>query len=124
MGYLQSKGEKRRIREAAVKHIVDRREGPPMTTISSKNQITLPAHLLRELGLNPGDRLAIDLEGERLVLRPRPRDWVRHYAGSLRGLYGQDRQQADEYVQDLRDETRREEQIEGAWTEGRGPAEE
>ena len=34
---------------------------PVLSTISSKNQITLPVRLLRELGLGPGDRVAITL---------------------------------------------------------------
>jgi AbrB family looped-hinge helix DNA binding protein len=91
-------------------------EGPAMTTISSKNQITLPAHILREMGLRAGDRLAVGREGNRLVLRPRPKDWVRHYAGSLGNLYGSGREQIDLYIKDLREEGPRAEEIEGAWT--------
>jgi AbrB family looped-hinge helix DNA binding protein len=75
-----------------------------MTTISSKNQITLPAQLLRELGLGAGDRLAIRREGNRLILRPRPKDWVDYYGGSLRGLYGESKEEMDAYVTELRGE--------------------
>jgi AbrB family looped-hinge helix DNA binding protein len=75
-----------------------------MTTISSKNQITLPVHLLRELGLAAGDRLAISREGNRLVLRGRPKDWAKYYGGSLRGLYGKDRAEIDAYLEELRAE--------------------
>ena len=78
-----------------------------MSTISSKNQITLPAHLLRQMGLGAGDRLAVAVEGNRLVLRPRPKDWVAYYGGSLQGLYGQNRQEIDAYVRELRDESDR-----------------
>jgi AbrB family looped-hinge helix DNA binding protein len=87
-----------------------------MSTISSKNQITLPAQLLRELGLTPGDRLAITREGNRLVLRARPRDWVRYHAGSLAGAYGRSREEMDEYVRELRTDTHRDEAIERAWS--------
>lgn len=75
-----------------------------MTTISSKNQITLPAQLLRELGLGAGDRLVIRREGNRLVLRPRPKDWVEYYGGSLKGLYGETKEEMDAYVGELRSE--------------------
>ncbi|HXH21851.1 MAG TPA: AbrB/MazE/SpoVT family DNA-binding domain-containing protein [Dehalococcoidia bacterium] len=95
-----------------------------MSTISSKNQITLPAHLLREMGLGPGDRLAVGREGNRLVLRPRPRDWVRHYAGSLSGLYGATRQEADAYIKGLRTEDARAAEIERAWAGREGSARE
>src|SRR5688572_6734408 len=76
-----------RVAEAAVEYITGRRE-EAVSTISSKNQITLPVQLLREMGVGPGDRLAVTLEAGRLVLRARPKDWVTHHAGSLRGLYG------------------------------------
>jgi AbrB family looped-hinge helix DNA binding protein len=93
-----------KVREAAVEYIADRREEPSLTTISSKNQITLPVQLLREMGLGAGDRIAIRREGNRLVLRPRPKDWVEYYGGSLRGLYGETREEKDAYVDELRNE--------------------
>jgi AbrB family looped-hinge helix DNA binding protein len=90
-----------------------------MSTISSKNQITLPAHLLREMGLEPGDRLAISLEGSRMILRARPKDWVGYHGGSLAGLYGKDAADIERYIADLRQD--RDEEIERAWA-GREPA--
>lgn len=104
-----------------MEYIAGRAEGPAVTTISSKNQITLPAHVLREMGLGPGDRLAVSREGSRLVLRARPRDWVRYHAGSLAGLYGQSREDVEAYLKDLRREERRDAQIERAWA-GQRPA--
>jgi len=92
-----------------------------MTTISSKNQITLPAHLLREMGLSAGDRLAVAREGTRLVLRPRPRDWVAYHAGSMAGHYGRNREEQDAYVEELRRDYGREAEIERAWS-GTEPA--
>jgi antitoxin ChpS len=92
-----------------------------VSTISSKNQITLPAQLLRELGLTAGDRLAVTREGSRLILRARPKDWVSYHAGSLRGLYGQSKGEMDEYLRELRAEDEdRDNAVEGAWT-GRKP---
>src|SRR5262245_52765693 len=99
--YLPSEGRPRKVAEAAVAYNARPEEAPPVTTISSKNQITLPAQVLRDMGLRAGDRLAVAREGNRLVLRPRPRDWVRHYAGSLAGVYGED---PDAYLKDLRDD--------------------
>ena len=106
MEYSPSEKKYGKVKEAAVEYIVGRREDPTLTTISSKNQITLPAQLLREMGLNAGDRLAIRREGNRLVLRPRPKDWVEYYGGSLRGLYGETREEKDAYVDELRSEWR------------------
>lgn len=100
---------KQRIAEAAVVHYdADRRDDTVMSTISSKNQITLPAHLLREMGIGAGDRLAVTLEGNRLILRPRPKDWVKYYGGSLKGVYGANASAIDAYLAELRDESDRE----------------
>jgi antitoxin ChpS len=107
MEYLPSERRSGKVKEAAVEYIVGRREDPALSTISSKNQITLPAQLLREMGLGAGDRVAISREGNRLVLRARPKDWVGYYGGSLRGLYGDSREEQDAYVRELRDESDR-----------------
>ena len=43
------------------------------TTITSKGQITLPAEPRRALGLRAGQKLAVRVEGDHLVIDP-PRD--------------------------------------------------
>lgn len=105
-----------------MEYIVSRENEPAVSTISSKNQITLPAHLLREMGLGAGDRLAIVREGNRLILRPRPKDWVQYYGGSLKGLYGRSKEEVDAYLQNLREDTDRDEMLEEAWTGRKPPA--
>ena len=120
MEYSQGESKYGNVKEAAVEYIVSRREDPALTTISSKNQITLPAHILREMGLGAGDRLAISKEGNRLVLHPRPKDWVAYYGGSLRGVYGETKEEVDAYIRELRDDTEREQAVEEAWS-GRQP---
>jgi AbrB family looped-hinge helix DNA binding protein len=103
---VEYKAKRRRtvkVRGAAVAYLASGAE-EATSTISSKNQITLPAHLLRELGLGPGDRLAVSRDGARLVLRARPKDWVRYHAGSLAGMYGRNASEADAYVRGLRGE--------------------
>jgi AbrB family looped-hinge helix DNA binding protein len=109
-----------RIREAAIlQYSADRQDDAVMSTISSKNQITLPAHLLREMGIGAGDRLAVTLEGNRLVLRPRPKNWVKYYGGSLKGLYGNTPEETAAYLAELRAEGDREFEGDDA---GPGPA--
>jgi|SRR5437773_9407961 len=112
MEYKAKRRKPLRVSEAAAVYFGGAAE-EVMSTISSKNQITLPVHLLRELGIGPGDRLAVSRDGARLVLRARPRDWVRYHAGSLSGLYGRNAREADAYVRELRDE----------WAEGKEEAE-
>ncbi|HEX5139804.1 MAG TPA: AbrB/MazE/SpoVT family DNA-binding domain-containing protein [Dehalococcoidia bacterium] len=107
MSDLPRKWNGGKVSEAAVEYIVGRKDEPAVSTISSKNQITLPAHLLRELGLSAGDRLAVSREGNRLILRARPRDWVEYHGGSLRGLYGKNAGEINDYVRQLREESDR-----------------
>jgi bifunctional DNA-binding transcriptional regulator/antitoxin component of YhaV-PrlF toxin-antitoxin module len=118
------RGDSKVAEAAVVEYIVSGREDPAVSTISSKNQITLPVHLLREMGLAAGDRLAVSREGNRLILRARPKDWIRYHAGSLAGLYGESREEEDEYLRELRaGDTDRERAIEEAWTGREPPAE-
>ena len=113
--------EGRKVREAAVAYITSRDEGPAVSTISSKNQITLPVQLLREMGLGPGDRLAITREDGRLVMRARPKDWVQYHAGSFAGVYGRDRDEIERELRAGREDEARDAAIEGAWA-GQRPA--
>lgn len=56
-------------------------------TITSKNQVTLPADYVRKLQLARSRVLSVELKGEAIVLTPRPtlastmqRFWGRHHA--------------------------------------------
>ena len=50
--------------------------------ITSKRQVTLPAHVLDEMGVGPGDRLQLIESPDGYLLRPRRIDYSR--LGSLR----------------------------------------
>jgi len=104
-----------RVAEAAVEYITNRRE-EAVSTISTKNQITLPVHLLRQMGVGPGDRLAVTLEGGRLVLRSRPKDWVEHYAGSLRGEWQGKIEEIEAEIREGRETPERDAEMERVWT--------
>jgi AbrB family looped-hinge helix DNA binding protein len=43
------------------------------TRVSTKGQIVLPGQLRRQLGIQPGDPLDVDVEGQRIVLTLHPR---------------------------------------------------
>lgn len=74
----------------------------PIATISSKNQITLPSDIVKELGLKAGDKLAIELSNGRIVAIPEPKSWVDYVTGSGRGAYGGTREAVDRYVAEER----------------------
>ena len=48
----------------------------PTATLSSKSQLVLPAEIRRKLGIHPGDRLLVELEGDHAVIRKAPRSDV------------------------------------------------
>jgi AbrB family looped-hinge helix DNA binding protein len=42
---------------------------PRQSRLSSKGQVTIPIEIRRKLGLEPGDLVLYELEGERVLLR-------------------------------------------------------
>ena len=62
------------------------------TTITGKNQISLPAKGMRQLGWEKGDHLIVQAVGKDymiLMRRPKdPEDWIAAYAGKLTGVFG------------------------------------
>ena len=81
-----------------------------VTTISSKHQITLPAALVRQLGLQPGDKLCVRLEDQRITLERQPRtpdEWVQRFSGALAAKpYWGTKEEIDEYVRKERESWR------------------
>ncbi len=69
-----------------------------VTRLSSKNQITVPADVLRETGLRPGDEVVVRAEGDGRIEVERVEDVIRRYAGALTGVY------PEGYLDRLRDE--------------------
>lgn len=58
------------------------------TKVSTKGQVVLPSRIRRRLGLQPGDSLDAELEGERIILIPRraPRGSARIVKDPVTGL--------------------------------------
>jgi len=71
-------------------------------TLSSKSQITVPAWARKQLHLQAGSRVAVRVEGEKLVLTRVDTD-IESLRGSLRNAYGD----AESYVRKLREEWKR-----------------
>jgi len=71
-----------------------------MAKVSSKYQIVIPKTVREALGLRPGDRLLIVAEGDKAVLRLRPKSYAEH----MRGLHKEVWQGIDatEYVREER----------------------
>jgi AbrB family looped-hinge helix DNA binding protein len=67
--------------------------------LSSKSQLTIPAWARAKLGLTPGAKVALRLDGDRLILERIDQD-VGELEGALRGMYGD----VDAYVNDQRED--------------------
>lgn len=55
----------------------------PSTTLTSKNQMTLPKQVREDLNLRPGDRLVFRKQDGQYVLEARPRRSALDFAGAL-----------------------------------------
>ncbi|HEY1470204.1 MAG TPA: AbrB/MazE/SpoVT family DNA-binding domain-containing protein [Candidatus Acidoferrum sp.] len=59
-------------------------------TLSSKNQIVIPREARKALGLKPGDKLLVVLQGDNIIVLQKPKSYRRAIAGLGRGLYPED----------------------------------
>jgi len=68
-----------------------RRGRATTSRISSKNQITIPVEVLREMSLKPGDRVQFHLDkSNRLVVTPIDSEWLKtldEVLGSMSGMW-------------------------------------
>lgn len=60
------------------------------STVSSKNQVTLPVEAMVAAGLKPGDRLVARADGPGRVVFEREEDPLDELAGALTGVYRED----------------------------------
>ncbi len=58
--------------------------------------------MVRALGIQPGDKLVMTVRDGSMTLIKRPDSWVDHYAGIAEGLYGQSKEEIDEYLRESR----------------------
>jgi bifunctional DNA-binding transcriptional regulator/antitoxin component of YhaV-PrlF toxin-antitoxin module len=59
------------------------------TKITGKNQISLPAEGMRELGWERGDELVVKTFGDDMMLLVRrPKDWAAAFSGKMGDVFG------------------------------------
>ena len=75
-------------------------------TLNQKSQIVISKGIRKSLGLKPGDQLAASVEGDKLVLRPKPKSPTARLRGIGKGTWGT-RAKIDTYIEKLRDEWER-----------------
>ena len=70
-------------------------------TIDDNCQLRLPEEMREALNLHPGDELLVQLEGEKLVLRPKLKGYARRLRGLHKGVWKDT--DANEYVRQERE---------------------
>ncbi|MCL6479181.1 MAG: AbrB/MazE/SpoVT family DNA-binding domain-containing protein [Peptococcaceae bacterium] len=73
-------------------------------TLSSKRQITVPAEIFRSMQLKKGQKLIIELEGDKIIISARPESLTKALMGSAKGVFGKNSDEVDKYVRKERQE--------------------
>ena len=72
--------------------------------VSSKHQIVVPAEIRRQLNIESGDYLSVEVQDGHIVLIPEPRNWTAYLLGLHKEVWeGID---VDEYIRQERDSWR------------------
>lgn len=72
-----------------------------MVKLSSKHQVVIPKKVRKKLGLHAGDQLVVEVEGEKVLLHPRPRNYTNYMLGLGRKVWHEI--DATEYVRKERE---------------------
>ena len=75
-------------------------------TLNQKSQIVISKEIRKSLGLKPGDQLAAVVDGDKIILRPKPKSPTARLRGLGKGTW-RSRAKIDAYIEKLRDEWRR-----------------
>lgn len=78
------------------------------TTVSSKGQMVIPAEIRAQLGIEPGTRVAVHVEGSRVILEPATRAVKLQLIEQLRGCTAGGPSGSDLLIEERRRERARE----------------
>ena len=70
-------------------------------TLSSKNQIVVPKEAREKLNIGPGQEMLVLVRENRIVLIPRPRDFVSRMAGLHKDVWAD--MDTNDYLEEERD---------------------
>jgi AbrB family looped-hinge helix DNA binding protein len=87
--------------------------GQIYATVSSKGQLVIPAAIREELGIEPGTRVAIRIEGPELILKPETLTAKLAMIKKMRGITAGGPSLCDELLEERRREHARELREEG-----------
>ena len=55
-----------------------------VVTVGRRGQVTIPVEIRRAIGLEPGQRVHVSLQGDTIVLKPMPQDLIAALSGCLK----------------------------------------
>ena len=74
--------------------------------LNQKSQVVISKAMRKRLALKPGDELAAVVEGDKIILRPKPKSSAARLRGLGKGTWGS-RARIDAYIEKLRNEWKR-----------------
>jgi AbrB family looped-hinge helix DNA binding protein len=74
-------------------------QAPTVTTVSTKGQLVIPTEIRESLGIVPGTKMVVKVEGSRIILQP-----VEKLIQDMRGLFAGEPSLEDELLADRRAE--------------------
>ena len=66
--------------------------------LSSKRQITMPAAFCKALGLKPGEKVLLEILGDKIIISPRTKSYTELLSGCLRDTYGKNKEEIELYL--------------------------
>ena len=76
-------------------------------TIGTKGQIVIPAEIRHQFGLEPGQRVGVVAEGDRITLTPIPVDLIEYLTGCLKDGPSLTAELVREHAEELRRDAER-----------------
>lgn len=66
--------------------------------ISSKRQITVPATFCKALGIKPGEKVLLEIVGDKIIISPQTKSYTELLSGCLRDIYGRTKEEIELYL--------------------------
>jgi len=79
---------------------------PTFATVSAKGQLVIPSEMRAKLGIQVGTRVALNIEGSRIILEP-----VNSLLDKLYGMTAGTGSMSDELIAERREEDRRRDEV-------------
>jgi bifunctional DNA-binding transcriptional regulator/antitoxin component of YhaV-PrlF toxin-antitoxin module len=63
----------------------------------------LPASIYKKLGIQPGQKLLLEVQGDKIILSPKTTSYTELLAGSIKDIYGRTLEEVNAYIRKERE---------------------